>query len=81
MTSPQPVRSINDYIPAEHRTLGWIAAAWMTAHLVQPDGPNAGEPFELTREQLRILLRWYEINDSGRFRYRRGILRRMKGWG
>lgn len=64
-----------DYIPAENRTLGWIAAAWMTEHLVQPDGPNAGEPFELTREQLRILLRWYEINDIGRFRYRRGILR------
>ncbi|MBF6063026.1 terminase [Nocardia terpenica] len=72
---------MDDYVPTENRTLGWIAASWMTEHLVQPDGPDAGQPFELTREQLRILLRWYEIDVQGRFRYRRGVLRRMKGWG
>lgn len=75
------VRSIDDYVPADDRTLGWLAARWMTENLVQADGPDAGSKFRLTREQLRILLRWYELDDGGRFRYRRGVLRRMKGWG
>lgn len=54
---------------------------WTMQYLVQPDGPNVGDPWVYTDEQLRILLRWYAIDDEGRFTYRRGVIRRMKGWG
>lgn len=35
----------------------------------------------LTREQARLLVRWYAVDDRGRFIYRRGCSRRSKGWG
>lgn len=54
---------------------------WSAEYLTQPDGPNAGEPWEYTREQVRIILNWYEIDAQGRFVHRRGVIRRMKGWG
>lgn len=76
-----PVRSIPDYVPDENRTLGWAALDWTWQWLQQPDGPDAGDPWSFTDEQTRIVLRWYEINDLGRFVHRRGVLRRMKGWG
>lgn len=70
-----------DVVPDPKRTLGWDVLAWTADHLQQPDGPRAGEPWEFTTEQARIVLRWYEIDDAGRFVHRRGVLRRMKGWG
>ncbi len=68
-------------VPADNRTLGWHVLAWTADHLLQPDGPNAGRPWEYTIEQARIVLRWYAIDSKGAFRHRRGVLRRMKGWG
>ena len=76
------IRSCPDVVPTSpHDVIGWEAAQFATDWLQQPDGPNAGEPFQFTREQLRILLRWYEVDNRGRFVNRRGVLRRMKGWG
>lgn len=75
------VRTFPDVVPPENRTLGWAVLAWTADWLLQPDGPNAGSPWAFTREQVRILLRWYQVDDAGRFAYRRGVLRRMKGWG
>lgn len=63
------------------RTLGWDVIAWVESYLLQPDGDEAGEPFRFTREQLNFVLWWYAIDAGGRFRYRRGVLRRAKGWG
>ena len=54
---------------------------WTMEYLQQPDGPGAGDPWVYTDEQLRMLLRWYEIDEHGKFVYRRGVVRRMKGWG
>ena len=68
-------------VPAADRTLGWAALAWTARWLLHPDGPNAGRPWRYTPEQARMLLWWYAIDDSGRFVYRRGLVRRMKGWG
>lgn len=68
-------------IPEENRTLGWQILAWTRKYLLQPDGPRAGEEFIFTNEQIRFLLWWYAIDDAGRFVYRAGMLRRMKGWG
>lgn len=77
----EAIRSIPDDVPADNRTLGWQALEWCADYLQQPDGPNAGDPWEFTPEQVRIVLRWYGIDQAGRFIYRRGVLRRMKGWG
>lgn len=68
-------------MPPENRTLGWAVLEWTARWLLQPDGPRAGETWTFTPEQVRFLLNWYEVDDQGRFTYRRGMLRRMKGWG
>lgn len=81
MTAAGPVRSWPDRVPGDKRTLGYAVLAWTADYLTQPDGPMAGEPWEFTREQVRIVLRWYQIDAHGKFCYRRGVLRRMKGWG
>lgn len=62
-------------------TLGWGLLAWASYYLQQPDGPDAGKSFVFTKEQVRFILWWYAIDDLGRFVYRSGVLRRMKGWG
>ncbi|MGH8875783.1 MAG: terminase [Stackebrandtia sp.] len=62
-------------------TLGWDVLAWTAAYLHQPDGPDAGNPWRATSEQVRHVLWWYAIDEAGRFLYRRSILRRSKGWG
>jgi len=49
--------------------------------LLQPDGPDAGGPWLYTDEQRDFVLRLYEIDERGRFVYRRSVLRRMKGHG
>lgn len=68
-------------VPPENRTLGWSILEWQLDYLLQPDGPDAGQPWRYTPEQLRFILNWYAVDDQGRFAYRRGVLRRMKGWG
>lgn len=78
---PEPIRSWPDIVPPDNRTLGWQVLEWTAEYLNQPDGPAAGQPWEYTTEQVKIILRWYEIDERGRFIHRRGVLRRMKGWG
>ena len=63
------------------RTLGYAAIDWAQDYLLQPDGPDAGEPWRFTNEQARFLLHWYSVDQEGRFIYRAGMLRRFKGWG
>ena len=63
------------------RTLGIGVVRWIHAHLLQPDGDDAGSPFRLTAEQVNFILWWYAVDATGRFIHRRGVLRRSKGWG
>jgi hypothetical protein len=35
----------------------------------------------LTNEQARFVVRWYQVDRNGRFVFRRGASRRVKGWG
>lgn len=63
------------------RTVGWDVIGWMETFLGQPDGDTAGEPFRLTPEQVNFVLWFYAVDPDGRFTYRRGVLRRSKGWG
>jgi hypothetical protein len=77
----EAIKTIDDADMPE-RSLGWEMLAWASDYLVQPDGPNAGEPIVFTAEQARFLLRFYAVDPaSGRFTVRRAALRRMKGWG
>jgi hypothetical protein len=64
----------------EH-TLGWDVLEWQTQYIRQPDGPNAGDRFTLTPEQVRFVLWWYAVDANGRWLFTRGVLRRSKGWG
>lgn len=79
--------------PGEVPTLGWYALDWFREMLVVPDGPAAGQPFELTPEQARFVLAFYAVDprfegpavrgralNNGR-RIRRAVLCRPKGWG
>jgi len=77
----EPVRSWPDTVPDPTRTLGWEVLDWCSVHLLQPDGPDAGSPFQFTPEQVRIVLRWYEVDSAGVFVRRQGTIRRLKGWG
>jgi hypothetical protein len=66
-------------------TLGFEVIRWMQRELLL-----AGEPLRLTAEQRRFLLWFYAVDldyvniaigERGRYTYRRGVLRRPKGWG
>ncbi|MFJ6183757.1 terminase [Streptomyces sp. NPDC092295] len=59
------------------KTLGWQIAGWCSEWLRSEDGG----PWKFTKEQLRFVLHWYAVDDSGRFINRKGVLQRMKGWG
>lgn len=65
----------------EYVLLGELVA-FTKRFLVQPDGPDAGDPWRFTNQQLRILAWWLAVNpETGRWRHRRGTIRMMKGWG
>lgn len=59
-------------------TLGWQIAGWCSKYLSHPDGEG---PWKFTFEQLRFVLWWYAVDNTGRFVYREGLLQRLKGWG
>jgi hypothetical protein len=62
-------------------TLGWLAAEWAETWLVQPNGPRAGKPFRLTRDQLRFLLWWYSLDSDAHWLFHHGVRRLAKGSG
>lgn len=63
------------------KTLGWGAINWLYEYVLTTGGPHAGQPFLPTLEQARFIAWWYAVDETGRFVYRSGTLRRMKGWG
>ncbi|ASR77117.1 terminase large subunit [Mycobacterium phage MyraDee] len=67
------------YLP-EH-SLGYAVLAWMFEYLRLPGGPDAGSNFMPTDEQARFIVWWYAVDKFGKFVYRNGLLRRLKGWG
>ncbi|MYA17669.1 MAG: hypothetical protein F4Z28_13370 [Gammaproteobacteria bacterium] len=67
--------------PWPNRSLGWQVGEWCEGNLLVPEGPRYNEPWEFTEEQMHFLVRWYEVDALGDFVWRRGVLRRAKGWG
>ncbi|OHT67775.1 terminase large subunit [Mycobacteroides chelonae] len=65
------------YLP--EKTLGWGVLNWWAAYVRSPSGD--GTPFLPTLEQARFTLWWYAVDENGKYVYRNGILRRLKGWG
>ena len=64
----------------EH-SLGWGVLNWWAEYVKTPGGENAGEPFMPTLEQARWVLWWYSVDENGKYNYRNGVFRRMKGHG
>lgn len=63
------------------KSLGWALLDWLEAFLRVPDGPRVGEPFVLEGWQAEFLLRWYQVDDRGRWLFRRGAMQLAKGSG
>jgi phage terminase large subunit-like protein len=54
---------------------------WWAQYVKTPGGENAGEAFMPTLEQARWVLWWYAVDEEGKYAYRNGVFRRMKGHG
>lgn len=63
------------------KTLGWGILNWWADYVKSPGGDSAGEMFLPTLEQARFALWWYAVDENGRYVYREGVLRRLKGAG
>lgn len=65
----------------EFPSLGWGLLDWFESNFKIADGPMAGQPLVMTDEQATIIVRFYAIDDRGRWVYRRASVRRAQGWG
>ncbi|MBL3742845.1 phage terminase-like protein, large subunit [Mycobacteroides abscessus subsp. massiliense] len=65
------------YLP--EKTLGWEVLNWWAEYVNSPG--SSGGPFIPTLEQARFTLWWYAVDENGKYSYREGVLRRLKGWG
>lgn len=63
------------------RTLGVGVVEWMQDHLIQPDGPHAGERFRPSIDQVDFLLWFYALDLHGRWLFNLGVRRLAKGKG
>lgn len=61
------------------RTLGPVVVRWIERNLVHGPGDVQGQRVELDDEQVRFLLRAYEIDGAGRRLVRRAVYSRPKG--
>lgn len=78
---PTWARGVDGKFILPERTLGWEVINWLYEYVLTPGGPHAGQPFMPTLEQARFIVWWYAVDENGKFSYREGILRRLKGWG
>ncbi|WP_051766117.1 terminase [Streptomyces sp. NRRL F-5135] len=59
-------------------TLGWQCLAWTATYLQH----YVGKAWQYTPEQARLTLWWYAMDpETNRFRWRDGVLQRLKGHG
>ena len=67
--------------PWDYPTLGDRVIEFLEAHLSVPAGPLYGQPMKLTQDQVQFFCHLYELDDQGRFVYRRASRRGPKGKG
>jgi hypothetical protein len=65
--------------PGEFPSLGWELLEWWGEYLPAPNDDS--QPFVMTDEQAELVVRWFAVDEHGRFPFRRGASRRSKGWG
>src|SRR3954451_3994327 len=58
-------------------TLGWRVLAWCGVWLRD----KTGKPWQFTPEQVRFLLWYFAVDETGDFVYHSAVLQRLKGWG
>lgn len=81
-STAQPTTRLDTLPPGTPEvTLGWWVAKWMHDWLIQPNGPNARHPFQLTGRQERFVLWWYAVDEQGRWLFNHGVRRLAKGSG
>jgi hypothetical protein len=64
--------------PDDSMTLGWGVYYWMIENLVHG---LTGEPLEINDETLAFILRYYAVDENGRWLYDRAAMRRARGTG
>lgn len=80
-TKPPRRQAVLTLPPKPKYSLAPGVIRWCEKYIRQPDGPNAGDPWRFTSEQLSFLWRFYAVDEAGRFLWSRANLRRSKGWG
>lgn len=70
-------------LPADHGilTIGPDVLWWGETYLAQPDGERAGDAWQWTPTQARVVLWWYAVDRAGRWLFRRGQIVLPKGSG
>lgn len=81
ITAPLSAEPVLTLPPLPARSLGRQVFDWCQEYVRQPDGPDAGDRWHFTPEQVRFLHCLYAVDERGRFLWSRGVLRRAKGWG
>lgn len=62
-------------------TLGWELVRWATTYIRYPNGPRAGQRWKFVDSQLKFVLWWYAVDETGAWQYRRAVRRLAKGSG
>jgi hypothetical protein len=62
-------------------TLGWEVVLAAMKYLRQPNGPNAGQRFSPVDSQVRFLLWWYAVDESGNWLFHHAVRRLAKASG
>lgn len=63
-------------------TLGWEIIGWCSEWLnAETSTEEQRVRWTFTPEQMRFILHWYAIDETGRFIHRKGVFQRMKGAG
>ncbi|MFC7330810.1 MULTISPECIES: phage terminase family protein [Nocardiopsidaceae] len=80
---PLAADGLPEGMPSDHGvpTLGWGVLAWGEEFLAQPDGDRAGDPWQWTPTQARLIAWWFAVDRTGRWLFRRGQIVKPKGSG
>lgn len=76
---PTFARDENGAFILPRRSLGWGCIRWAIENLTALG--DTTKPLQLTPEQMRFLLWWYAVDETGDWLYKDGVLQRLKGWG
>src|SRR5690606_4345588 len=62
-------------------TLGFEVIGWARKYLRHPNGPRAGQRWQIVESQVRFLLWWYAVDEDGNSLFHHGVRRLAIGPG